>query len=287
MSVYTKVSLAQLNAWLAGYALGDVQDFVGIAAGIENTNYFVTTAHGRFVLTLFEKLRPEELPFYLGLMAHLAARGIPCPRPIPNRHGDVLGSLCGKPAVLVTRLAGADVDAPTSAQCAAVGTMLARMHTAARDFPQSMPNPRGLAWWRGAALEVLPLMPPEDAALLETELRFQSQQQVEGLPRGAIHADLFRDIVLFDGERSGASSTSISPAPIPCSMSSRSRSTTGASPMAAGSNRSARRLCSTPTAPCVRSRRPSATPGPPRCAQEHCASGYRASTIYIVRAPES
>jgi len=203
MSVYTTVSLAQLNAWLAQYALGDAQDFVGIAAGIENTNYFVTTAHGRFVLTLFEKLHPEELPFYLGLMAHLSGRGIPCPRPIPNRHGGVLGSLCGKPAVLVTRLAGADVDTPSTAHCAAVGTMLARMHTAARDFPQSMPNPRGLAWWRGATLEVLPLMPPEDAALLETELRFQSQQQVEALPRAAIHADLFRDNVLFDGGEIG------------------------------------------------------------------------------------
>jgi homoserine kinase type II len=200
MSVYTKVSRAQLCAWLKGYALGELQDLQGIAAGIENTNYFVTTTQGDYVLTLFEKLQPEELPFYLGLMTHLAQRGIPCPMPTPARNGEVLGELCGKPAALVTRLSGHDVETPDALQCAAVGTMLARMHLAGMDYPNTMPNPRGLTWCRGAALEVTPYIPALDAVLLAEELRFQALSRLEAMPRSAIHADLFRDNVLFDGK---------------------------------------------------------------------------------------
>ncbi|RPI42182.1 MAG: homoserine kinase, partial [Betaproteobacteria bacterium] len=203
MSVYTTVSRDQMSAWLAGFELGKLTDLQGIAAGIENTNYFVATTRGRFVLTLFEKLQPEELPFYLGLMTHLSGLGIPCPRPIPDREGRVLGQLCGKPATLVSRLPGHDVHTPDRAQCAGVGAMLARMHLAGRSYAQTMPNPRGLAWWRGAALEVLPRIPPDEAALLRDELDFQSAHRADSLPRGAIHADLFRDNVLFDGAAIG------------------------------------------------------------------------------------
>lgn len=198
MSVYTSVSRAQLRAWLERYDLGELLDHQGIAAGIENTNYFVTTSRGRYVLTLFEKLRPEELPFYLGLMTHLAARAIPCPRPIPDTGGSVLGELCGKPATLVSRLDGRDIADPDAGHCALVGAMLARMHIAGRDYPRTMPNPRGLLWWRGAALEVRPHLGAAEAALLEAELRFQASCRIDGLPQGAIHADLFRDNVLFD-----------------------------------------------------------------------------------------
>ena len=203
MSVYTPVSRAQLSSWLERFDVGTLVDLQGIAAGIENTNYFVTTTAGRYVLTLFEKLQPPELPFYLGLMSHLSARGIPCPRPIPDRHGAALGELCGKPATLVTRLRGHDVAEPDSRQCERVGAMLARMHIAARDYPDAMPNPRGLAWWRGAALEVLPRMPTDEADLLRQEIDFQRAHPADGLPRGAIHADLFRDNVLFDGSAIG------------------------------------------------------------------------------------
>ena len=156
MSVYTTVSRAQLSDWLTRYRVGDLQALEPIAAGIENTNYFVTTAHGRFVLTLFEKLQPEELPFYLGLMAHLAQKGIPCPRPVADRTGQLFSVLCGKPATLVSRLPGHDVEAPDADRCAAVGAMLARMHLAGLDYPSTMPNPRGLQWWQGAALELDP-----------------------------------------------------------------------------------------------------------------------------------
>jgi homoserine kinase type II len=203
MSVYTSVNAEELRAWLAAYAVGELVDMQGIAAGIENTNYFVTTTAGRYVLTLFEKLQPHELPFYLGLMTHLAHRGIPCPEPIADRSGGMLAQLKGKPATLVTRLAGADIEAPDPGHCALVGAMLARMHLAARDFTETMPNPRGLAWWRGAALEVLPHLSPAEAALLEQELEFQASNRLDGLPRGAIHADLFRDNVLFDADSIG------------------------------------------------------------------------------------
>lgn len=205
MSVYTSVSRTQLEAWLTAYDLGTLLDMQGIAAGIENTNYFVDTTQGRYVLTLFEKLRPEELPFYLGLMTHLSAAGIPCPRPVPNRTGAVLGTLRGKPATLVTRLPGRDVTAPTPGHCAAVGSMLGRMHVAGFGYPATMPNPRGMSWWRAAALELEPRLPAEEAALLAQELAFQARPPgPQGdLPRGAVHADLFRDNVLFDGEAIG------------------------------------------------------------------------------------
>ena len=203
MSVYTSVSRSQLSAWLGRYDVGALRSLRGIAAGIENTNYFVTTARGRFVLTLFEKLQPRELPFYLGLMTHLSARGIPCPRPVPDDAGRVFSELNGKPATLVSRLAGGDVTTPDPEHCTAVGAMLAQMHLAAADYAATMPNPRGLIWWRGAALEVLPRMPAAEAALLEHELDYQSQARLDSLPSGAIHADLFRDNVLFDGRAIG------------------------------------------------------------------------------------
>ena len=203
MSVYTSVSHAQLSDWLEHYAVGELRELKGIAAGIENTNYFVTTTTGCYVLTLFEKLQPEELPYYLGLMTHLAARGIPCPRPIPDTCGEVLGELCGKPATLVTRLPGQDTEHPSVRQCALVGEALGRMHLAGLDYPHTMPNPRGHDWWHGAALEVMPHMPAPEITLLEEELRFQSQSGLEELPRGAIHADLFRDNVLFAGDPIG------------------------------------------------------------------------------------
>lgn len=201
MSVFTTVSPDDLRHWLRNYAVGELRELRGIAAGIENTNYFVTTSAGRYVLTLFEKLTAQELPFYLNLMAHLAEHGVPSAHPVASRAGRYLGTLNGKPAALVARLDGSDISAPTAAQCAAVGTVLAQLHLAGKSYPATMDNPRGPKWWTGVLPDILPFLPAPEAALLQDEVRFQSQHRFPDLPRGAIHADLFRDNVLFTGDR--------------------------------------------------------------------------------------
>ena len=204
MSVYTNVSEAELTAWLANYSVGRLLAREPIKAGIENTNYFVTTTQGRYVLTLFERLPADELPFYLGLMAHLARHGIPCPAPIADLSDRYLQSLNGKPAALVTRLAGASIERPDAAACAELGALLARMHLAARSYSVYLENPRGPKWWRVAAHEVKPFMKKDQYGLLEGEIAFQAQHRFPDLPRGPVHADLFRDNALFeDGRISG------------------------------------------------------------------------------------
>ena len=201
MSVFTTVTADELRHWLHDYAVGELLELRGISAGIENTNYFVTTSDGRYVLTLFEKLTAGELPFYLNLMAHLAEHGVPSAHPVANRAGSYLGELNGKPAALVARLDGADVTAPAPAQCAAVGAVLGRLHTAGLSYPAKMDNPRGPKWWRSVLPDILPFLPPHEAALLQDEVHFQSRYRFSDLPRGTIHADLFRDNVLFAGDR--------------------------------------------------------------------------------------
>jgi homoserine kinase type II len=201
LSVYTPVSEPELAAWLRNYSIGGLLACEPIKAGIENTNYFVTTSQGRYVLTLFERLPADELPFYLDLMAHLARHGIPCPAPIADLADQYLGSLNGKPAALVTRLPGRSIDQPGAAQCEALGALLARMHLAGRSFSGYLENPRGPKWWRFAAREVARFLGQEECEMLEAELAFQSSQRFPDLPRGPVHADLFRDNALFDGAR--------------------------------------------------------------------------------------
>lgn len=203
MSVFTKVSPEQLAVWLKNYALGSLVDLKGIAAGIENTNYFVTTTKGRFVLTLFEKLKPDELPFYLNLMAHLARHGIPCPSPVANNENDLLGELNGKPAALVTCLPGSPVTEPDAARCALIGATLADMHLAGRSYGGALDHPRGPLWRRETAPKVMPFLDAHNRHLLASELDFQESALHAGLPRGPIHADLFRDNALW--ERGGSS----------------------------------------------------------------------------------
>ena len=197
MSVFTTVTASQLESWLTHYDLGTLIELKGIAAGIENTNYFVTTTRGRYVLTLFEKLTARELPFYLNLMAHLARAGVPCPAPIANRVGDYLGELNGKPASLVTRLDGKDLTHPTVGDCAKVGAVLAQIHVAGQRYGAQMENPRGANWWRAAMPAILPHLDADDAALLRAEVAWQDTRRTSNLPQGAIHADLFRDNILF------------------------------------------------------------------------------------------
>jgi homoserine kinase type II len=203
MSVFTTVTTEQLNVWLKQYALGALVSLEGIAAGIENTNYFVTTSRGRYVLTLFEKLTAAELPFYLGLMAHLADHGIPCPQPIANAGNAYLGTLNGKPAAIVTCVRGRDIADAGVAHCAAIGALLAEMHIAGQSYAVPMPNPRGAQWWAAAQPKVAPFLDAAAAALLDAEIRFQAAQNYAQLPQGVIHADLFRDNVLWDGAKVG------------------------------------------------------------------------------------
>ena len=204
MSVFTTVTREQLGAWLHQYSVGTLIALEGIPAGIENTNYFVTTTGGRYVLTLFEKLAARDLPFYLDLQDHLAGKGIPCPQPVPKHGGGFLGELNGKPAALVSFLRGKDIAAPTAQQCAQVGAMLAAIHTAGASYAGRIDNPRGPRWWKSVVPDIVPFLGPEDVALLTGEVRFQSRHRRQELPRGAIHADLFRDNVLFeDGRISG------------------------------------------------------------------------------------
>jgi homoserine kinase type II len=201
MSVFTTVSREQLETWLKHYSIGTLVSFEGIAAGIENTNYFVTTSEGRQVLTLFEKLKAQDLPFYLNLQDHLAGKGVPCPRPLRDRAGGFLGELNGKPAALVSFLPGKDVAAPSVDQCSQAGALLAAIHAAGQSYGGRMDNPRGPAWWAGVTPEILPFLDADDAALLKNEIAFQARHEHGELPRGAIHADLFRDNVLFDRGR--------------------------------------------------------------------------------------
>ncbi|HJV84802.1 MAG TPA: homoserine kinase [Noviherbaspirillum sp.] len=205
MAVFTPVSLDDLTQWLAQFNLGKPLAIKGISSGIENSNFFVTTEAGEFVLTIFEKLTFEQLPFYLELMRHLADHGVLVPAPIANRHGDILHTLHGKPASLVTKLEGESQMDPKPVHCAAVGAMLAKMHLAGQDFPMQQPNLRGLAWWHATTPVVLPYIPEESQHLLRAEIHtqeaFAASATYHQLPRGPVHADLFRNNVMFVGER--------------------------------------------------------------------------------------
>jgi len=185
--------------------LGELTELRGIEGGIENTNYFATTDLGDYVLTLFERLNHEQLPFYLYLMKHLAEKGIPVPNPAANSDGDILHTLCDKPAAVVNRLLGKSQLTPDAVHCAAVGAMMARMHLAGEDYNRSQPNLRGLAWWNDTVPVVLPYLEEDQARLLQSELAFQNHiaqgAAYQALPKGPVHADLFRDNVMFEGEK--------------------------------------------------------------------------------------
>ena len=203
MAAFTQVSDNEARKLLRQLQLGELHALRGIEGGIENTNYFVTCDEGEFVLTLFERLTAEQLPFYLHLMKHLAHKGIPVPDPRANKAGDILHTVCGKPAAVVNRLAGRSQLAPEAVHCAAVGGMLARMHLAGRDYDRQQPNLRGLPWWNETVPVVLPHIGPDQAALLRAELAYQNHIAASpayaALPRGPVHADLFRDNVMFEG----------------------------------------------------------------------------------------
>lgn len=202
MSVYTTVDRAALVDWLRPLAVGELIEHVGIAAGVQNSNYFVTTTAGRFVLTLFEAIDPQTLDFYLRLQAHLATCGLPCPLPeMPKTSlpgGGYWRILNGKPAALLSCLPGRTIEQPSAAHCRSVGMALAQLHLAAQSLADAPANPCGAGWRQSVGDALLPCLPASDAALLRDELAFQSVQDYSALPQGVIHADLFRDNVLWD-----------------------------------------------------------------------------------------
>ena len=224
MAVFTEVGFDEADALVQRLGLGALTALKGIEGGIENTNYFASTESGEYVLTLFERLGAEQLPYYLCLMKHLAARGIPVPEPVadpavapPQGHPlsipanapcELLHTVAGKPAAVVQRLNGKSELAPSAAHCAELGRLLARMHLAGRDYPRIQPNLRGLAWWNETVPVVLPHLNEAQKALITSELAYQNHVAQSSaclaLPRGAIHADLFRDNVMFDDADSDA-----------------------------------------------------------------------------------
>ncbi|MDQ0023623.1 homoserine kinase type II [Variovorax paradoxus] len=225
MAVFTEVDFGEADALVQRLGLGPLRELRGIEGGIENTNYFATTESGEFVLTLFERLGAEQLPYYLCLMKHLAGRGLPVPEPVadpaiqpPSGHAltvpanapcELLLKVAGKPAALVQRLSGRSELVPGAAHCTELGALLARMHIAARDFPRIQPNLRGLAWWNDTVTVVLPYVDESQAGLLRAELAYQNHvaesSAYAALPRGPVHADMFRDNVMFaTGENAGA-----------------------------------------------------------------------------------
>ncbi|MEZ5536808.1 MAG: homoserine kinase [Thiolinea sp.] len=200
MSVFTSVSRDELVEFLSGYDVGELIDYSGIEAGVENTNYFVSASAGRYVLTLFEKHQADELLFYLELMQHLAAAGIPVACPVVDQNACLLQTMNGKPAALIERLSGSTEAEVSVGACAAIGQTLARIHLAAAEFPQQRYAERGHAWRMQTAAEVLSDVSAADAELLRQEINFQQSLALDShaLPQGIIHADLFLDNALFD-----------------------------------------------------------------------------------------
>lgn len=205
MSVYTKIDADDLHALLTFYDLGNLTDFTGIAAGIENTNYFVNTSSeqngGRFVLTIFEALSAYDIPWFLELLDHLAQHNVPVAAPIADQHGRFLNGIASKPCALFQRLQGGHVEQPTNQQCAAIGTALGQLHIASASFTGERDNERGLDWCNTTARALAVDLPMQTSLRIAQELEDQKAVPRAALPRGVIHADLFHDNALFDGEQ--------------------------------------------------------------------------------------
>ena len=204
MAVYTDVAAEDLADFLTQYDIGELLSYKGIAEGVENSNFLLHTSAGAFILTLYEKrVAADDLPYFLGLMAYLAARGVSCPQPQTNRSGAVTGTLAGRPAVIINFLEGVWPRRPNAAQCAGVGEGLAQMHLAGRDFPLTRRNTLSVDGWHtllasaGARADTVQ---PGLRAFLQTELDYLAAHWPSDLPVGVIHADLFPDNVFFLGD---------------------------------------------------------------------------------------
>ena len=201
MSVYTQVTRPQLDQFFSAYALGEVIGFDGIEDGINNTNYFVATTQGNFVLTLFETLSIDELPHFIGLLSYLTQHQILCPEPLPDRHGQLLRELNTKPAAVFKRLSGAATTSPTITQCREIGRQLAQLHGCTQNYAFPITNHYDLDGCLTLAHKIDARLSVTDRALINDELGFQAANASAKLPLGVIHADLFKDNVLFVGDR--------------------------------------------------------------------------------------
>ena len=205
MAVYTDVAAEDLSPFLALYDIGELLSYKGIAEGVENSNFLVHTSHGYFILTLYERRVAErDLPFFLTLMEHLAARGITCPQPVKNRDGKVLGKLAGRPAALVTFLDGMWIRRPTAAHCAALGDALAHLHLAGAGFAMRRDNALSVGGWRPLYENCrgrIHKVEPNLEKVVSAELEILERDWPRGLPQGVIHADLFPDNVFFLGDK--------------------------------------------------------------------------------------
>jgi homoserine kinase type II len=205
MAVYTDVAAEDLAAFLAGYDIGELLSYKGIAEGVENSNFLVHTSRGYFILTLYERrVAAKDLPFFLGLMEHLHARGITCPQPVKNKKGDVLGKVAGRPAAVISFLDGMWIRRPTPGHCAALGEALAKLHLAGLDFKKTRANALSVEGWRPLyekcrerANEVQRDLRP----FIEKELEHLEGAWPKNMPQGVIHADLFPDNVFFLGDK--------------------------------------------------------------------------------------
>ena len=205
MAVYTDIANDELNAFVADYDIGEVVSSKGIAEGVENTNYLVQTDQDNFILTLYEKrVNPDDLPFFLGLLDHLADKGFPCPTPVHGRDGEVLRRLADRPAAMVSFLKGVWHRKPRTVHCAGVGRIMAELALAGQDYTIPRPNALTLPNWRplfeacdGQANSVADGLAEE----IETELTWLEKSWPEDLPTGVIHADMFPDNVFFLGDK--------------------------------------------------------------------------------------
>jgi homoserine kinase type II len=205
MAVYTDVAAEELAAFLADYDIGELLAYKGIAEGVENSNFLVHTGQGNFILTLYERrVAEKDLPFFLGLMEHLARRGISCPEPVKNKKGELLGKVAGRPAAIITFLDGMWLRRPSPVHCAALGTALAELHLAGLDYPGRRPNTLSVEGWRPLyehSCERANEIQRDLKRFLENELLHLEKSWPRNLPQGVIHADLFPDNVFFLGEK--------------------------------------------------------------------------------------
>ncbi len=198
MAVYTEVTLTSLRLFLNNYAIGKPLQLHGISDGADNTNYLVSTDQGEFILTLFETLKANELPYFLSLMAFYTKHQIPCAQPIPDNRGHLLGELNQRPCAIIERLAGHSTVQPSVMQCEQIGATLAKMHKASLEFELRRQNQHGLDWLKRFTKQLLPRMPTSDAQLLLSEQHYLVMHPLSDLPTGIIHGDLFRDNALFE-----------------------------------------------------------------------------------------